>query len=104
MNYKPNWSGDYHFLMDATDASRICKGDSGGPGARRVAVGLRDGGRSQHVDQIDDPDDKCAMAGGKQRAVRIQHKVRWIDDMIGGDDQDDCTAFNDNGWSYERCW
>jgi hypothetical protein len=104
MNYDEDWSGSEHFFMEADDASRVCKGDSGGP--------IRDVSPSGHAVvaglntsvEIDDDDDKCAKAGGKMRAVRIQHKVDWIDDMIGGDAHDDCTEYTDNGWVYERCW
>lgn len=104
MVYLPNWNGPEHFLMDA-ETSRACKGDSGGPvmdvlpdGVTRVVAGL-----TTSI-QIGDPDDMCATTGGKQRAVRLQNKVRWIDDMIGGDDSDDCTPLVMDGWSYERCW
>ena len=105
MWYKPNWTGPYHFLMNASDPSRICRGDSGGPirdftpGGWAVVAGLNTSIQVNNVNV-----DQCARWDGKQRAVRIQHKVRWIDDMLGGGDSDDCTAFNDNGWTYERCW
>lgn len=105
MWFKPDWSGSYHFLMDADDPSRLCKGDSGGPirdttptHGYGVVAGLVTSADVAHID------DKCAKAGGKQRAVRIQHKVRWIDNMLGGTDSDTCTEFTDNGWKYERCW
>jgi hypothetical protein len=104
MYYDEDWAGSEHFFMEADDASRVCKGDSGGP--------IRDVSPSGHAvvaglntsSEVDDLDDKCAKAGGKMRAVRIQNKVDWIDDMIGGDAHDDCTEFTDNGWTYERCW
>ena len=105
MWYKPDWSGSYHFLMDADDPSRTCKGDSGGPirdntptYGHAVVAGLITSGDVANIN------DNCTMAGGKQRAVRIQHKVRWIDDMLGGSNNDTCTEFTDNGWKYERCW
>lgn len=104
MVYLPNWNGPEHFLMDA-ETSRVCKGDSGGPvmdvlpdGVTRVVAGLATSIEIGH------PDDMCATTGGKQRAVRLQAKVPWIDDMIGGTDSDDCTALVMNGWSYARCW
>jgi len=105
MWFKPDWSGSYHFLMDADDPSRTCKGDSGGPirdttptHGHAVVAGLITSGQVANIN------DNCTMAGGKQRAVRIQHKVRWIDDMLGGSNNDTCTQFTDNGWKYERCW
>ncbi len=104
MWYDESWSGPYHFLMDADDASRICKGDSGGPIRDVSPSGFAVVAGLNTSFEIDDPGDDCAEAGGKMRAVRVQHKVRWIDDMIGGDDDDDCTAYVDDGWSYERCW
>lgn len=91
----------------ATNAqtSRACKGDSGGPvigilpdGVTRVVAGL-----ATSV-EIAAPWDMCATAGGKPRAVRLQHKVRWIDGVIGGGDSDDCTPLVMNGWSHERGW
>jgi len=104
MNFKPNWSGPYHFLMDANDPSRVCSGDQGGPvrdftptHGYPVVAGLL-GSFENYWGQT------CAIGGGKQRAVRIQRKVRWIDDMLGGNDHDSCTAFTDSGWTYERCW
>lgn len=104
MAYLPNWTGPEHILMDA-ETSRICKGDSGGPirdflpdGVTPVVAALTTSF------QYDDEGDKCAMAGGKQRAVRLQNKVRWIDDMIGGTDSDDCSSLVMDGWTYERCW
>ncbi|PCC73550.1 Trypsin [Nannocystis exedens] len=104
MVYLPNWAGPEHFLMDA-ETSRVCKGDSGGPvmdvlpdEVTRVVAGL-----TTSI-EIGDPADMCATTGGKQRAVRLQNKVRWIDDMIGGTDSDDCTPLVMDGWSYERCW
>jgi len=104
MNYKPDWAGPYHFLMYADDPSRICLRDSGGPvrdltptnGYPTVA------GLITSIQGFDG--DLCSIDGGKQRAIRIQHKIRWIDDMLGGNDSDDCTTFHDNGWVYERCW
>lgn len=106
MNFKADWSGPYHFLMYADDPSRVCKGDSGGPvrdltpsnGYPTVAGLLT----SMQVSTVGV--NRCAADGGKQRATRLQHKIRWIDDMIGGSDDDDCTTFHDNGWVYERCW
>lgn len=104
MVYLPNWTGPHHFLMDA-ETSRMCKGDSGGPimdvlpdGVTRVVAGLATSMQLGHED------DMCATTGGKQRAVRVQNKVRWIDQMIGGNDSDDCTPLVMDGWSYERCW
>lgn len=103
MWYDEDWSGSYHFFMEADDASRTCIGDSGGPirdvspSGYAVVAGLITSGETE-----DDGD--CTKAGGNMRAVRIQHKVAWIDDMIGGDAHDDCTAYNDDGWTYERCW
>lgn len=104
MTYLPNWTGPEHILMDA-ETSRICKGDSGGPvrdilpdGVTPVVAALTTSM------EIDDVGDKCAKANGKQRAVRLQNKVRWIDDMIGGTDSDDCTTLEMDGWTYERCW
>lgn len=41
---------------------------------------------------------------GKQRSVRLQNEVRWIHDMIGGTDSDDCVSLTMSGWEYERCW
>jgi hypothetical protein len=104
MVFSPDWSGPENFLMDA-ETSRMCKGDSGGPvmdllpdGVTRVVAGL-----ATSI-QIAEEDDMCAMPNGKQRAVRLQNKVRWIDDMIGGNDSDDCTPLVMDGWHYERCW
>ncbi len=106
MHYYPDWAGPYHFLMYADDPSRLCAGDSGGPvrdltpanGYAAVA------GLVTSI-QVDDADvDKCTTDGGKQRAIRLQHKIRWIDDMLGGNDNDDCTTFHDGDWVYERCW
>lgn len=104
MVYLPDWSGPEHFFMEA-ETSRACKGDSGGPvmdvlpdGVTRVVAGL-----ATSV-EVGDPDDMCATTGGKQRAVRVQNKVRWIDDMIGGSDSDDCTPLVMDGFAYERCW
>ena len=104
MVFDPNWVGPKHFLMDA-QTSRLCKGDSGGPamdilpdGVTRVVAGL--------ATSIEIPYEgaMCAKPDGKQRAVRLQDKVRWIDQMIGGDDSDDCTSLVMDGWHYERCW
>lgn len=103
MRYTPTWAGPEHFLNRA-GTSRVCGGDSGGPVMdwlpnvnRRVVAGL--------VTSVDvNGNDQCASTGGKQRSVRLQNKIRWIDDMIGGNDHDDCTQFNDGGFIYERCW
>jgi hypothetical protein len=104
MVYTPDWTGPEHFLMDA-ETSRTCKGDSGGPimdvlpdGVTRVVAGLITSGEVGHED------DQCTTTGGKQRAVRVQNKVRWIDQMIGGNDSDDCQPLTMDGWQYERCW
>jgi hypothetical protein len=103
MVFLPDWTGPMHFLMDA-DTSRTCHGDSGGPvmdllpdGVTRVVAGL-------HVSSDKVGNDKCATSGGKQRSVRLQNKVRWIDDMIGGTDSDDCVSLTMSGWEYSRCW
>lgn len=104
MVFDPDWVGPKHFLMDA-ETSRVCKGDSGGPvmdllpdGVTRVVAGL--------TTSIEIPWEgaMCAKPDGKQRAVRLQDKVRWIDEMIGGTDHDDCTSLVMDGWQYERCW
>ncbi|MCY1060483.1 trypsin-like serine protease [Nannocystis sp. SCPEA4] len=104
MVFLPNWSGPEHFLMEA-ETSRACAGDSGGPVIGELPDGVTPvvAGLATSVD-VGDPADLCATTGGKQRAVRLQHKVRWIDDMIGGTDSDDCTSLVMDGFSYERCW
>jgi hypothetical protein len=103
MQYTPTWSGPEHFLNEA-GTSRVCKGDSGGPSLDNVpSSGVSVvAGLNTSVDA--NGDDMCATTGGKQRQVRLQHKIRWIDQMLGGTDSDDCTEFNADGWVYERCW
>jgi hypothetical protein len=103
MWYLPDWSNSQYFLMDA-DTSRACSGDSGGPildtlpgTSTRVVAGL-------HVNSEKWNWNECAKANGKQRAVRIQNKVRWIDDMLGGNDHDSCTQHEVGGWPYEKCF
>lgn len=104
MAYLPNWTGPEHIIMDA-DTSRICKGDSGGPVRDLLPDGVTPVVAALTTSmQIDDEGDRCAMANGKQRAVRLQHKVAWIDDMIGGTDSDDCVLLEQDGWPYYRCW
>ncbi len=104
MHYLPDWSNSQYFLMDADSSRRTCSGDSGGPimdnlpgTSTRVVAGL-------HVNSEKFGDNRCAVWNGKQRAVRLQHKIRWIDDMLGGNDHDDCIENDNGGWPYERCW
>ncbi len=104
MWYDPDFSNSQYFLTDADSDRRACSGDSGGPvmdnlpgTSWRAVAGL-------HVNSDKWNWNECARWNGKQRAVRLQHKVRWIDDMIGGNDHDDCTAYSAGGLSYERCW
>lgn len=90
--------------MDADTDRRTCNGDSGGPvmdnlpgTSTRVVAGL-------HVNSNKWNWAACAMSGGKQRAVRLQNKIRWIDDMLGGNDHDSCSQHQVGGWTYERCF
>mgnify|MGYP001803506608 CR=1 FL=1 len=98
MNYQPNWWGPEHFLRNATN-SRACWGDSGGPvfswlpNNQRVVVGL-------HINSQKKGNKACARQGGKQRAVRVQRKVAWIEDMLDVT----CTEYSSSGRRYVRCW
>ena len=99
MNFKSDWSGPYHFLMYADDPSRVCNRDLTPTNGYPTVAGL-----VTSMEVLTSGNNRCAATGGKQRATRLQHKIRWIDDMIGGSDNDDCTTFHDSGWVYERCW
>jgi len=103
MRFTATWAGPYHFLNEAGTA-RQCHGDSGGPtrdtlptSGNAVVAGLASSSEKNG-------NDACATSGGKQRSVRLQNKVRWIDSKIGGNDHDSCTAGSDGEWTYERCW
>lgn len=99
MYFNPSWTGPEHYLEDAGE-SRVCRGDSGGPtidwtpSGFRVVAGLH----SNSEKSITSGD--CARWLGKQRSVRLQNKITWIEDMLDVT----CTPFNDGGWSYVRCW
>ncbi len=100
MYFTPDWWGPYHFLEDATGAARVCNGDSGGPtidwtpNDYRVVAGLHSNSEKTSSSGV------CAAYNGKQRSVRLQNKVSWIEDMLDVT----CHPFTDNGWSYVRCW
>lgn len=99
MNFKPDWWGPYHYLENAGNA-RVCNGDSGGPtidwspNGYRVVAGLHSNSQKSLTSGV------CARWLGKQRSVRLQHKISWIEDMLDVT----CHSFNDSGWSYVRCW
>jgi hypothetical protein len=96
-SFMPDWWGPEHFLKDA-GGDRVCKGDSGGPivswtpGGFQVVSGL--------IVNVSELSGKCAAAGAKQRAVRLHHKITWIEDMLDVD----CQNFSDGGLDYVRCF
>ncbi len=106
MSYTPTWAGPEHFLNTADTPSRVCKGDSGGPAldylpssGAPVVMGL-----AAFIEVNDANVDKCAKAGGKQSMTRLQNKVAFIDQALGGTDTDDCNFYDVGGWQYYRCF
>ncbi len=100
MYFTPDWWGPEHFLAHAGD-SRVCRGDSGGPtidwtpsNGFRVVVGLHSNSEKSITSG------ECARWNGKQRSVRLQNKIAWIEDML----DITCAQGNDSGWTYVRCW
>ena len=106
MSYTPTWAGPEHFLNHASGPSRVCAGDSGGPAldylpasGAPLVMGL-----AAFIEVNDGEVDKCAKAGGKQSMTRLQNKVEFIDQALGGTNTDDCTYFDIDGWHYYRCF
>ena len=100
MYFTPDWWGPYHFLEDATGAARVCNGDSGGPTIDWTPTGYRVVAGLHSNSEKTVSSGMCAAWNGKQRSVRLQNKVTWIEDMLDVT----CTPFSDSGWSYVRCW
>lgn len=96
MSYNDNWSNGNYFISDA-GYSRACNGDSGGPVMGVATTGFW-AVAGLHVNSDKVGSNKCAAKDGKQRAVRLQHKVAWIEDMI---DVDCHVASTGN---YVKCW
>jgi hypothetical protein len=46
----------------------------------------------------------CATTDGKQRITRLQNKVSFIDQALGGTNSDDCQLINIVGWRYAKCF
>jgi hypothetical protein len=94
MPYNDSWSNGDYFISDA-GYERACRGDSGGPviswmgNGERVVSGL-------HVNH--DGGNTCTPEGEKQRAVRLQHKIGWIEDML------DITCTQAANYDYVKCW
>ncbi len=106
MSYTPTWAGPEHFLNHANGPSRVCAGDSGGPALDYLpASGVPLVMGLAALIEVNDVDvDKCAKAGGKQSMTRLQNKVEFIDQALGGTNADDCTYFDIGGWQYYRCF
>lgn len=94
MPYNDSWSNGDYYISDA-GFERACHGDSGGPviswmgNGQRVVSGLHVNHDGGHV---------CTPQGEKQRAVRLQHKVEWIEDML------DITCTHAAEYDYVKCW
>ncbi len=106
MSYTPTWAGPEHFFNNASGPSRVCLGDSGGPAldylpstGAPVVMGL-----AALIEVNDGEVDMCAKAGGKQSMTRLQNKISFIDQALGGTDSDDCAYFDVDGWQYYRCF
>jgi hypothetical protein len=100
MTFDPDWWGPHHFLMDAR-GSRTCSGDKGSPildftpsHGHRVVAGLLSHWQGSIGYNL------CAAWGKKMRAVRLQRKIAFIEDMLDVD----CREFNDSGWAYVKCF
>jgi len=96
MSYNDSWSNGSYFLSNA-GYTRACNGDSGGPVMGVATTGFW-AVAGLHVNSDKKGANKCAAKGGKQRAVRLQHKVAWIEDMIDVDCQVASTG------NYVKCW
>lgn len=99
MRFTPSWWGPYHYLNDAGDA-RVCNGDSGGPTIDWTPSGFRVVAGLHSNSEKNAASGRCAARGGKQRSVRLQRKISWIEDMLDVH----CQDFTDGGWEYVRCW
>ena len=112
---KVDWSGSKHFLDNVTSgASRICRGDSGGParlerGANNLSFDLVGGMASEYSGGSN----FCPYPGGKQRWSATEGKMAWIETRlyINGIDETPsdgsgtaCKRYSQSGHDYMKCW
>ncbi len=96
MSYNDNWANGNYFISNA-GYSRACKGDSGGPVMGVATTGFM-AVAGLHVQSEKKGSNNCARQGGKQRAVRLQHKIDWIEDML------DISCHVASTGNYVKCW
>ncbi len=101
MGFAPDWFGHKHYYRTVREnGARVCNGDSGGPliawapNGTRVVAGILSNSTKNSLSDV------CARLDGRQRGVRLNQKVTFIEDML----DITCVPGNDGGWPYVRCF
>jgi hypothetical protein len=94
-----DWVGPSHFVHDAPNTPRICKGDSGGPYFLSISGGTWIFG-AHHGAQLSS---ECAKVGGKTNATRINAaKIDFINQKRANETLGACRPTSTNA-NYWRC-